>query len=128
MTSWRVWTRWNDSMAKTLSDAQHAAAGDLSLSEARKAAAKTGEPAILNFDQLADHDMLGRIWVLTGEDLHRCFGSRTPSKKAIESDTVFLEGLEAGQAVAVTAFSTGKPAAVLFAGQPEAKKTKPRAR
>ena len=120
--TWRTWAKWHDSMEQTLSDAQHLAAGEASIADARKAASKTGTPGILTVDQLADHQMLGRIWVLSASELHDHFGSKTPSKKAIEADTVFLERLEPGQAVAVTAFLKGQPTTVLFAGQPEPKR------
>lgn len=114
-----TWAKWNQSMAQTLSDAQHAAAGELSLAEAKKRAAKSGAPGVLMVDTLSDHLMLGRVWVLSAEDLHQHFGSKTPPRKAIEAgQDSFLETLEEGEFVAVTAFARGVPTAVLFAGQP----------
>jgi hypothetical protein len=120
MTTWSQWVKWNGSMEQTLLDGQHQVAGDATIAEARKRAGKTGAPGLLTVDQLADHDMLGRVWVLDGTELHRHFGSKTPTKKAIEADhDAFIERLEAGQAVAVTAYLRGLPTAVLFAGKPE---------
>ncbi|MFO0595004.1 MAG: hypothetical protein U0228_06860 [Myxococcaceae bacterium] len=120
MSAWQLWVKWNRSMEQTLIDAQHLAAGDVSLGEAQKQASRTGSPGILTVHELSDHQMLGRIWVLTGEDLHDRFGSRTPAKKVIEADhDAFVESLERGQAVAVTAYLRGQPTAVLFAGQPD---------
>ncbi len=120
MTTWSMWVKWDGSMEQTLVAGHHLAAGEATIAEARKAASRTGAPGILTVDQLADHDMLGRIWVLDGAQLHRHFGSKTPSKKAIEADhDAFVERLERGQAVAVTAYLRGQPTAVLFAGQPE---------
>lgn len=120
MTTWSMWVKWNGSMEQTLLDGHHHAAGETTIADARRRALATGSPGILTVDQLADHDMLGRIWVLSGAELHRHFGSKTPSKKAIEADhDAFVERLEAGQAVAVTAYLRGQPTAVLFAGQPE---------
>lgn len=120
MTAWSQWVKWNGSMEQTLVDAHHLAAGEVTVAEARKLATKTGTPGILTVLELADHEMLGRIWVLSPADLHQHFGSKTPSKKAIEADhDAFVEGLEQGQAVAVTAYLRGQPTAVLFAGQPE---------
>lgn len=116
--SWSLWATWNGSMEQTLADAQHTAAGETSLADAKKTALKTGMPGILTVDTLADHQMLGRCWVLTPGELHDVFGSKTPPKKAIEAgQQAFVEGLEPGQAVAVTAFARGMPSAVLFAGQ-----------
>lgn len=118
MAIWSTWVKWNGSMEQTLSDGQHLAAGEASLADARKAASRTGSPGILTVDQLADHDMLGRVWVLSGAELHQHFGSKTPHKKAIEvGQDAFVNGLEEGQAIAVTAWSRGMPVAVLFAGQ-----------
>lgn len=119
MAIWSTWVKWNGSMEQTLSDGQHLAAGEASLADARKAASRTGSPGILTVDQLADHDMLGRVWVLSGAELHQHFGSKTPSRKAIEADTVFISRLESGQSVAITSFLKGQPAAVLFAGHPD---------
>lgn len=120
MATWFSWVKWNGSMEQTLSDGQHAAAGDASLADARKKAAKTGTPGILTVDRLADHNMLGRIWVMSHEELHQHFGSKTPSKKAIEADHEHFVGkLERGQSVAITAYLKGQPTAVLFAGQSE---------
>ena len=116
--SWSTWANWNGTIEQTLADAQHAAAGDSSLADAKKAANKTGTPGILTVDTLADHQMLGRCWVLSPAELHQHFGSKTPHKKAIEvGQDAFVNGLEEGQAIAVTAWSRGMPVAVLFAGQ-----------
>lgn len=116
--SWSTWANWNGTIEQTLADAQHAAAGDASLADAKKAANKTGTQGILTVDTLADHQMLGRCWVLSPAELHQHFGSKTPHKKAIEvGQDAFVNGLEEGQAIAVTAWSRGMPVAVLFAGQ-----------
>lgn len=105
-------------MEQTLSAGHHLAAGDASLAEARRKALATGAPGILTVDQLADHQMLGRIWVLSPAELHHHFGSKKPAKKAIDADhEAFVGKLERGQAIAVTAFLRGLPTAVLFAGQ-----------
>ncbi|MCC6335513.1 MAG: hypothetical protein IT380_16165 [Myxococcales bacterium] len=125
MTTWRAWVKWNRSMEQTLIDGHHQAAGETTIAEARKHASRTGAPGILLVDQLADHDMLGRVWVLSGEELHRHFGSKTPTRKAIEADhDAFVERLEEGQAVAITAFLRGQAMAVLFAGKPERPRAK----
>lgn len=125
MTTWSTWVKWNGSMQQTLLDGQHLAAGETTIAEARKRAGKTGAPGILTVDQLADHDMLGRVWVLSPAELHQHFGSKTPTRKAIEADhDTFIERLEEGQAVAVTAFLRGQAMAVLFAGKPERPRAK----
>lgn len=114
--------KWNGSMEQTLLDGQHLAAGEATIAEARKAATRTGSPGILTVHQLADHDMLGRVWVLSPAELHQHFGSKAPTRKAIEADhEAFVSRLEEGQAVAITAFLRGQPTAVLFAGQSESK-------
>jgi hypothetical protein len=120
VTAWHQWVKWNGSMRQTLADAQHLAAGEATIAEAKKAAGANG---VLMVDQLSDHPMLGRIWVLSADELHHHFGSKQPPKKAIEADhDAFVEGLERGQAVAVTAFLKGQPIAVLFAGQPDSRR------
>jgi hypothetical protein len=120
MATWSAWVKWNGSMERTLSDGQHTAAGEASVADAKKKALKTGAPGILLVDQLADHQMLGRVWVLGPAELHQHFGSKTPAKKAIDADHEhFISKLERGQAVAITAFLKGLPVAVLFGGQTE---------
>lgn len=121
MTSpWQQWAKWNGTIEQTFIDAQHVAAGDASLAEAQQLAKRDGAPGILTVHELADHRMLGRVWVLSGEELHRHFGAKAPSRKAIEADhDTFVQRLEPGQAVAIIAYQLGQPAAVLFAGQPE---------
>lgn len=117
--SWSTWAKWTGSIEQTFHDAQQAAAGEESLGDAKRRATKSGTPGILTVETLADHRMLGRIWVLGAEELHAHFGSKAPPKRAIEAgQTAFVEGLEEGQAVAVTAWARGQPTAVLFAGQP----------
>lgn len=117
---WSMWVKWNGSMEQTLVDGQHLAAGDESVAEATKRAAKAGAASILNVHVLADHQMLGRIWVLSPAELHQHFGSKAPSKKAIEAgQEAFIDSLEEAQSVAVTAYLKGQPTAVLFAGQPD---------
>jgi len=107
-------------MEQTLTDGQHLAAGDESLAEASKRAAKAGAESILSIHMLADHQMLGRIWVLSPAELHQYFGSKAPTKKAIEAGLdAFIDGLEEGQSVAVTAYLRGQAASVLFAGYPD---------
>ena len=115
-----MWVKWNETMDRTLIDAQHLAAGEETIAEAHERAVKTGAAGILTVHTLADHQMLGRIWVLTPTELHQHFGSKTPTRKAIEGgQEAFIARLEEGQAVAVTAFLRGQATAVLFAGQPD---------
>jgi len=115
-----MWVKWNESMDRTLVDAEHLAAGDETIAEARERAAKAGTASILSVLTLADHKMLGRIWVLSPAELHEHFGSKTPARKVIEGgQETFIARLEKGQAVAVTAFLRGQAIMVLFAGQPD---------
>lgn len=117
--------KWSGSMEQTLIDGQHLAAGDATVAEAKKKASQAGAHGILTVHQLADHDMLGRVWVLSAAELHRHFGSKTPTRKAIEADhDTFIERLEEGQAVAITAFNRGQAMAVLFAGKAERPRAK----
>ncbi len=121
--SWSTWATWNGSIEQTLTDAQHAAAGQASLADAKKAALQKGEPGILTVHTLADHRMLGRCWVLSPNELHDSFGSKMPPKKAIEAGQAsFVERLEPGQAIAITAYARGMPSAVLFAGKLDKKR------
>jgi hypothetical protein len=115
--AWSTWVKWNGTIEQTLIDGQHEAAGEATIAEARKRAAKAGAGGILTVDTLTDRQLLGRIWVLSADELHHHFGSKHPPKKAIEAgQTAFLKHLEEGQAVAVIAYGRGVPTAVWFAG------------
>ena len=123
MSAWHQWAKWNRTMEQTFIDAQHLACGDTSLGEAQKLASRTGSPGILLVHELADQQQLGRVWVLSAAELYKHFGAKTPSKKVIEADhDAFVQRLEPGQAVAITAYLLGQPPAVLFAGQPDGKR------
>ncbi len=116
---WTTWVKWNASMEQTLVDGQHQAAGEVPVAEARMAAARAGTAGLLDVMTLTDRPFLGRCWVLSQDELHRHFGSKTPHKRAIEAGSAsFLDALEDAQAVAITAFTKGMPTAVLFAGKP----------
>lgn len=105
-------------MKQTLADAQKAAAGDEPVTAVRKRAGSGGTASVLDVVELATAAEAGACWVLSAAEHHRHFGSKTPSKKAIEAGIQsFLEGLGRGHAVAVTAYSRGQPSAVLFAGR-----------
>jgi hypothetical protein len=117
-SAWSTWVRWNGSIEQTLVDGHHLAAGEASIAEARKAAQKAGAGGLLEVMTLTDRPFLGRCWVLSQDELHRHFGSKTPHKKAIEAGAEsFLRTLDEAQAVALTAFTKGVPTAVLFAGK-----------
>lgn len=115
--SWTNWTRWTGDIDKTLDHAQKEAAGDESVASMRESAGEDGTCSVLDVYTLAKQKEAGKCWVLSGADLHQHFGSKVPTKKVIESGiTQFLEKLERGQSVAVTAYVRGAPSAVLFAG------------
>jgi hypothetical protein len=113
--SWSGWTKWNANIQQTLDDAQKAAAGGVSIAEFRKKTKGTGNGVL---DVIAvGAKKKGHCWVLTAAELHEHFGSKAPSKKAIEGGIEsFLAKLGKGEAVAVTSYARGLPAAVLFAG------------
>ncbi len=115
--SWSEWTKWNTTLKQTLDDAQKLAAGDASIAEFRKRAGKAPTNGVLDVYALAEKKKAGSCWVLTGAELHEHFGSKAPSKRAIEGGLEsFLSKLGKGESVAVTAFARGLPSAVLFAG------------
>jgi hypothetical protein len=117
--SWHSWSRWNSTIAQTLDDAQKAAAGDESVAQKRKLAGDDGTRSVLDVYSFAQKAEAGKCWVLSAGELHQHFGSKLPTKKVIESGLKqFLETLERGEAVAVTAYVRGAPSAVLFAGWP----------
>lgn len=117
---WSTWVKWDGSMEKTLALGQHQAAGEASVAEARKRAGTRGTASILDIVTLDDQPHLGRCWVLAADELHRHFGSKTPPKKAVDAGReAFVEKLEPGQAIAVTAYARGLPSAVLFAAKTE---------
>lgn len=119
-TAWSTWVKWDGSMEKTLAAGQHLAAGEATVAEARRKGGARGTGSILDIVTLDDRPHLGRCWVLTGDELHRHFGSKTPPKKAIDAGReAFVAGLEGGQSIAVTAYARGLPSAVLFAGRTE---------
>lgn len=115
--SWSGWTKWNGTIKQTLDDAQKKAAGDQSITESREKAGALGTGDILDVHALVEKPKKGSCWVLSAMELHTHFGSKAPSKRAIEGGIEsFLSRLEPGQAVAVTAWTKGTPSAVLFAG------------
>ena len=119
-TVWSAWVNWDGSVEKTLAAGQHTAAGELSVAEARRKGGAKGTATILDVVTLDDKPHLGRCWVLSADELHRLFGSKTPHKKAIEAGReAFVGKLERGQSVAITAFLKHLPSAVLFAGRTE---------
>jgi len=116
---WSTWVKWSGSIEQTLLDGQHLLAGETTIAEARERAARSGQPSLLDVVTLTDRPFLGRCWVLSHDELHHHFGSKTPPKRAIEAGSAsFIERLEEAQAVAITAFTRGVPSAVLFAGKP----------
>lgn len=111
---WSTWTKWNRNLLQTLGDAQRAQAGDASIDEA---AERSTTPSVLDVHELGSKRAAGICWVLSAAELHHHFGSKTPSKKAIEGGAEkFVGQLKKGEAVAVTAYLKGLPCAVLFAG------------
>lgn len=119
-TVWSSWVTWEGSMEKTLAKGQQTAAGELSVADARKKGGARGTGSILDVVLLDDQPHLGRCWVLSSNELHQHFGSKTPPKKGIEAGReAFVGRLERGQAIAVTAYLRGQPCAVLFAGRSE---------
>ncbi len=101
-------------MSHTLAEAQVAHAGDDSVDEAR---AKEREQSVLDVHELGTKKAAGQCWVLSAAELHTHFGSKTPSKKAIEAGAEsFVAKLVARESIAVTAYHHALPVAVLFAG------------
>jgi hypothetical protein len=115
-SSWTNWVKWNSSIEQTLLDGQHQLAGDTTVAAARAKAAKAGTASLLDVVNLTDKPFLGQCWVLSADELHRYFGSKTPPKKAIEAGIEsFMSKLEKEQAVAITSFTKHLPTSVLFA-------------
>ncbi|MBL8952040.1 MAG: hypothetical protein JNK82_14750 [Myxococcaceae bacterium] len=111
---WSTWAKWNRDVQHSLADAQVAHAGDDSVDEAR---AKQTAQSVLDVHQLGAKKGAGTCWVLSGDELHTHFGSKNPSKKAIEAGAAsFVAKLKSREAVAVTAYHHAQPVAVLFAG------------
>ena len=115
--SWSGWTKWNGTIKQTFDDAQKLAAGEVSIAEFRKQAGKAATNTVVDVFTLAEKAKSGSCWVLTAAELHEHFGSKAPSKKAIDGGIEsFLSKLGKGEAVAVTAWARGTPSAVLFDG------------
>jgi len=111
--------KWNTSIEQTLIDGHHHVAGDSTIAEARARAAKSRTHSLLDVVALSDRPFLGQCWVLSADELHRYFGSKTPPKKAIDAGAeAFLKKLEDEQFVAIIAYTKHLPIAVLFAGKP----------
>ena len=112
---WSSWAKWNQDVRHTLADAQRTFAGDDSIDEARARA--RGTPTVLDVHELGAKRGAGVCWVLSPAELHTHFGSKTPSKKAIEAGAAaFIAKLKKGESVAVTAFLRALPCAVMFGG------------
>jgi hypothetical protein len=111
---WSTWAKWNRALDQTLADAQVAHAGDDSVDEAR---AKQRQQSVLDVHELGAKKGPGVCWVLSGDELHTHFGSKQPSKKAIEAGAdSFIAKLGSRESIAVTAYHHALPVAVLFAG------------
>jgi hypothetical protein len=118
MPAWTTWVKWNRTMEQTLEDGQQQVAGDATIADARKAAAKKGQPSVLDVVTLTDKPFLGRCWVLSPDELHHHFGSKHPPRAAIEAGSAsFVAKLEPAQAVAITSYTKGMPTAVMFAAK-----------
>ncbi|MFT3837618.1 MAG: hypothetical protein QM723_11540 [Myxococcaceae bacterium] len=115
-SSWTAWVKWNGTLEQTLLDGQHQLAGETTVAAARARAEKAGTSSLLDVVNLTDKPFLGQCWVLSPDELHRYFGSKTPPKKAIEAGIEsFMKKLEKDQAVAITSFTKHLASAVLFA-------------
>jgi hypothetical protein len=113
LQTWSTWVKWNQSLEKSLSDAQVAEAGDASVDEARE----QGKRGVLDVHVMGPERSPGRCWTLSAAELHQHFGSKRPTKKAIEAGAAgFIAKLGRGESVAVTAYLRALPCAVLFAG------------
>jgi len=114
-TRWSRWAKWNRDVLHTLADAQREHAGDDSVEEARERSRDV--PSVLHVHELANRRAAGACWVLSAAELHHHFGSKTPSKKAIEAGAAtFIARLLPDESVAVTAYLRAMPCAVLFGG------------
>jgi hypothetical protein len=114
-TAWSIWVKWNQNIGQTLADAQRTYAGDESVEEARERSRTV--PSVLHTHELGAKKTAGVCWVLSAAELHEHFGSKTPSKKAIEAGAAtFVARLGKNESVAVTAYLRAMPCAVMFAG------------
>ena len=117
--SWSHWSNWNHTIEQTLNDVHKKVAGDEPIAAVRAKAGASGTRTVLDVDALAAEAQTGACWVLSSKDLHDHFGSKHPTKHAIEGGIEsFLKKMSPGQAVAVTAYTLNQPSAVLFAGWP----------
>jgi len=114
--SWKSWRSFNKTVEQTLDDVQHEVAGDEPIAAVRKRAGKKGTNTVLDVDALSPKEKPGMCWVLGHDDLHLHFGSKHPTKRAIEGGIDQFLVKHPGRAVAVTAYARGLPSAVLFAG------------
>lgn len=112
---WSSWAKWNENLQLTLADAQRSFAGEQSIDEARRRS--KGVPSVLDLHEIADKRRAGVCWVLSSDELHEHFGSKAPTKKAIEAGAEsFIARLAPDESVAVIAYLRSMPCAVLFAG------------
>ncbi len=115
--SWKTWRNWNKTIEQTLDDAQKQIAGDEPIATLRKRAGEVGTRSVLDVDAIAHESKPGTCWVLSAKELHDHFGSKHPTKKAIDGGIdAFLAKNK--HAVGITAYLHGMPSAVLFAGWP----------
>ena len=86
------------------------------IEEAIEMADATGTQSILDIERIADEPDYSVVVPLSTSELIRLFGTDKPTRKMIENDMSFYEGVERGQGVYIIAYKDEKPNEIFFAG------------
>jgi hypothetical protein len=91
--------------------AQHA-----SIEEALEASDADGTRSILDMERIGQSPDYGVAVPLPFEQVEELYGTRQPTRKMIELNMDFLDGIEHGQGVYIIVYKEGNPSEIFFAG------------
>src|SRR5262249_42093944 len=91
--------------------AQHA-----TIEEAMEDAEADGTRSILDLDHVSESPEFCAVAPLSDETLLGLYGTRTPTREAVERNMDFFDDIERGQGVYLVVYRDGQPDEILFAG------------
>ena len=87
-----------------------------SIVEARELADADGTRSILDIDRVGDEADYGVVRRLTEKEVAAYFGTKEPTRDAVEANSDFFEDIERGQGVCFAVYKDGAPSELVFAG------------
>jgi len=88
----------------------------VSIEEAREMADADGTRSILDIDRVGDEADYGVVRRLTEKEIVVYFGTKEPTRDAVEANSDFFEDIERGQGVCFVVYQDGAPSELVFAG------------